>query len=85
MRPKMQADYAKYLIAEYGVFLSVDDLAKVFNYASGEAVRKAHRTGRLPVNLRTFGERRGLYVTAFEAAEVVQRFVHNDDSEEETP
>jgi len=84
MRSKKQTDYAKYLISEYGVFLSVDDLAKLFNYASGEAVRKAHHAGRLPVKLRTFQDRRGFYVTAFEVAEVVRKFDHINPQEEES-
>jgi hypothetical protein len=70
---KIKTDFAKILIEEYGLFLSANDLARLFKYSSGEAVRKAEKDGRLPVTLRRFPDRGGLYVPVHEVAEVVKR------------
>ncbi len=67
-------DYVNYVIAHYGMLLSVEDLASLFKYPNAEAVRKAHRAGSLPVELKEFPQRRGLFVTALEAAEAIHDF-----------
>ena len=74
MNVAVKIDYAQLLIAEYGVLLSVEDLAKLFKYPNTEAVRRAHYMGRLPVTLRPFPSRRGLFVTANEVADVLRQF-----------
>lgn len=50
--------------AKYGEILTVNELAEVLRYASGASVRKAHSAGRLPVPLKKFPNRRGLFATA---------------------
>ena len=67
-------DYAQFLLEHYGMLLSVEDLARLFKYPSAEAVRRAHYSGRLPVKLRSFPDRRGLFVTALEVADVMRSF-----------
>ena len=78
MGKKKHTDYTKILIEEFGLFLSASDLARLFKYASGEAVRKAAKDGRLPVRLRRFADRRGLYVPVHEVAVVVERMSENE-------
>lgn len=70
-------DYTEHLITHYGVLLSVEDIASIFRYASGECVRKAHAAGRLPIKLGSFPARRGLYATAFSVAQVIGQFENN--------
>lgn len=70
---KKEPDFAEILIREYGLLLSAEDLARLFNFASGEAVRKADKDGRLPVKLRKHPDRRGLYVPVHDVIEVVQK------------
>ena len=73
MRRKSKHDFAEILIRQYGVLLSVEDLAQLFNFSTGDAVRKAHRDGRLPVKLRKYKERRGLYTSIHEVIDVVDK------------
>ena len=81
---KANDDYVNFVIAHYGMLLSVEDLARLFNYPNAEAVRKAHRAGSLPVKLKEFPKRRGLFVTAIEAAEAFRVFDRQKANKEET-
>lgn len=82
--PKCHTEYVDVLIAHYGLLLSVDDVARLFKYASGESVRKAHAAGRLPVALCRLPERRSLFATAFDVADALGRLENMPVNEEET-
>jgi len=58
---------------KYGELLTVDELAEVLRYSSGASVRKAHAAGRLPVALRKFPNRRGLFATTESVAEALDQ------------
>lgn len=78
-----QDEYLDLVVAHYGMLLSVGDVARLFKYKDPEAVRKAHRAGTLPVSLKAFPDRRGLFVTAFEAANAIRRFDQEMNAGEE--
>lgn len=69
----------KRLLERYGELLTAADLAEVFRYSSDSAVRKAHAAGRLPVSLRRFPNRRGLFATVESVAAAISRL--EDESE----
>jgi hypothetical protein len=69
----------KRLLERYGELLTAADLAEVFRYSSDAAVRKAHAAGRLPVRLRKFPNRRGLFATARSVAVAITQI--DDESE----
>ena len=58
---------------KYGELLTVDELAEVLRYSSGASVRKAHAAGRLPVVLRKFPNRRGLFATTESVAQALDQ------------
>lgn len=66
--------YLTHVIEHYGLLLSVKDITELFKYPNAEAVRKACKSGTLPVQLKAFPKRRGLFVTAFDAAVVLRKF-----------
>lgn len=74
-------DYLDCVIARFGLLLSVKDVATLFNYQDAEAVRKAHRAGTLPVKLKEFPQRRGLFVTAFAVADAIRDFDRRNSQE----
>jgi hypothetical protein len=71
----------KRLLERYGELLTASDLAEVLKYSSDAAVRKAHAAGRLPVPLRRFPNRRGLFATVESVAAAISRL--NDNSEDQ--
>jgi len=73
-----QASREQRLVQKYGEVLTPADLAEVFRYSSDAAVRKAHAAGRLPVPLRRFPNRKGLFATV---ESVVAAISQLDESE----
>ena len=63
----------KYITSRYGLVLSLKDIADIFHYPSLQAVRKAHTRGTLPVKLKTFPGRRGMFATAESVAEAIEK------------
>lgn len=62
----------RYITSRYGLILSLEDIADIFHYPSMQAVRKAHTRGTLPVKLKTFPGRRGMFATAESVAEAIE-------------
>jgi len=61
------------LLEKYGEVLTPADLAEVLRYSSDAAVRKAHAAGRLPVPLRRFPNRKGLFATVESVAAAISQ------------
>ena len=61
------------MLEKYGEVLTPADLAEVLRYSSDAAVRKAHAAGRLPVPLRRFPNRKGLFATVESVAAAISQ------------
>jgi hypothetical protein len=77
-------DIAQYLMREYGVLLSVKEVAEVLRYPNAEAARRAHYRGKLPVKLKKFPDRRVLFATASDVAKAIGQLEGLDVTEEDT-
>lgn len=53
-----------WIISRYGVFITTTQLAKLFGFSGGAAVRRAYSTGRLGIPLMRIEGRRGLFAHA---------------------
>jgi len=64
-------DVYKQLVHDYGMVMTVDELARVLKYPSSNAVRQAHAAGRLPVPLQRFPGRRALFAPTHKVADAI--------------
>lgn len=76
-------DYAQFLMREYGVLLSVEEVAKVLRYPNAEAARRAHYRGKLPVPLKKLPGRRILFATATDVARALGELEGREATEED--
>lgn len=53
-----------WLMSNYGAFITTAQLAKLFGFSNGAAVRQAYATGRLGIPLFRIEGRRGLFADA---------------------
>lgn len=68
----------KFIREKYGELLTIAEIAEVLKYKTVYAVKKAHLRGHLPIELKRFPHRRGLFATA----EAVSRCLEELDSTE---
>lgn len=57
--------------ASHGFLLSMGQVADLLAYPSVQAARRAHVRGNLPVKMSRLPNRRGLFATATQVAEVI--------------
>ncbi|MGY4516240.1 hypothetical protein [Lysobacter sp. HA18] len=67
------ATYEEQLLRLYGPMLGGRDLARALGYRSGDAMRKAHKRGRLPIRTFELEGRRGRFAATADLAAWIWR------------